>query len=203
MIVRYFLAEFDASIQVSFQEILDSCLQHFPRVSDTLVLIDGTQHGAILHRKSPAGGTYIHVALWTNDQPASLVPHNISGVSADLSERAPPPDSEYLDGDGMFLVSGNHCLVMSSGVLYKRMGKYLKKLFLKGIDQAVAPEKSDRFLLTASSDTDILEQINKDGGSNGINFRNGAPEVKPRYFLPVLYAAALVEMNRVLSIQAH
>jgi len=38
---------------------------------------------------------------------------------------------------------------------------------------------------------------------NGINFRNGVPEVKPGYFLPVLYATAWVEMNRVLSIQAH
>ena len=68
------------------------------------------------HRRLNRGAVYLHIAAWAEGEPASTVPRDVAGDTADLDERATDDALDFLDGDGMVLVSGDHCLMMPSGL---------------------------------------------------------------------------------------
>ena len=95
----------------------------------------------------------------------SIVPHAANGMDADLGERHPDEGWDFLDGDGMVLVFGNHCLIMPSGLHPKSLERYLRQ-FLKvcheneGVDIL---DKSDRFDLLPVADSEVTKQIQNEG----------------------------------------
>ena len=85
-----------------------------PATDDTEVEVS-TGVAAVRHRRtSIPGRVSLHVASWRYEEPASTVPHNVQ--TGDLDTAPPPAEQDYLDGDAMVVVAGNHCLVMPSGM---------------------------------------------------------------------------------------
>ena len=170
--IRYSRPEWLNPSGKTFQEILKECLDQFQTIDSTRVTVTNPQRGEIFDRDPKKGGIYLHIVFWTDDQPASLVPKNTSKDSAELSEQAPPSHADYMEGHGMFFVSGDHCLIMSSGLIYLKIEKYLKTLFRKGKKEIPGlPEDVDGFRLVDASNTDVMKQINKDGGVKEVRLR--------------------------------
>ncbi len=110
----------------------------------------------------------------------STVPHK--SRSGDLDAQDPKDAFDFLDGDGMFLISGNDCLLMPSGLHLKTMEQYLRNLLSKGGDRF---EKARRFQLLPIADPQVLRGL-RDEGIKAVDLNFGqymatakAPEVRP------------------------
>lgn len=113
--------------RMTLQQTLSQCLSELPNADDTRVDLRGGQ-AEIRHRKETKKRIYLHVASWTDRENASIVPHNLQRADADLSERSPGSDWDYLDGDGMILVSENHVVTLSSGMHPRSIEQYIREL---------------------------------------------------------------------------
>lgn len=111
-------------------------LTAFPSVEATRV-VRADQVLEVRHRLPAASGakvgavTLLHVAAYTPNDPASLVPIQAGVADADLSETPPPPGSEFLDGDLMALIFGNDVCICTSGLTEASLNYYLYRLFDK------------------------------------------------------------------------
>ena len=162
----------------TLQEALESCLQLVP---DTQVdLRDG--RAEVRHRMSgaPPSRLFLHVAAWTEGEPMSTVPHG--RASGDLDAQAPGDDFDFLDGDGMFLISRNDCLVTPSGLHPKTMEQYLRNLLARGGSPF---ERARMFQLLPIADSRVLPTL-RDEGIKAVDLSFGqymatatAPETRP------------------------
>ena len=156
-------AENDA---VSLESILRKCLNQMTSVESTELDFKGGK-AAVRHRQTNQTGIYLHVATWTEKENASTVPHdNTQAGNADLGAAPPDPNWDYLDGDGMVLLSGNHCLIMPSGIRRDAVGLYLQLL----IDHAQQhnneidiPDNASSFQLIQIVRSDLAQQISREG----------------------------------------
>lgn len=112
----------------TLQDVVTSTLDGRRAAMDTMVpLREG--HAAICHRKLGRDGRlFIHVAAWTDRQPASTVPHVGDRPAVGLDLNPPGEDWEYLGGDGHLLTWGNHCVMLPSGLHPKSLERYVKTL---------------------------------------------------------------------------
>ena len=104
---------------------------------------------------------FLHIAAWTPREPASTVPH---GTSRDLGTANPPTAWDYLDGDGMVMVSDHHFLLTPSGLRPKTIEYYIKEL-LKDcrVSGVQLPDEIERFELIAIANDDVMTQIRAEG----------------------------------------
>ncbi len=161
--ISYLRAQWPESIppQPALQDVLERCLSPVDYGDSALSLRDG--HAQIRHWQRAGLNLYIHMAAWTDREPVSTVPH-LQGSGHDLSEAPPGQDWDYLDGDGMMLLRGNHCLVMPSGLHPKSMEQYLRNLLALAIAKGVAiPPEADRFRLLAIGDSKVIEDVHAQG----------------------------------------
>lgn len=113
---------------LTLQQALARALRLRPTVEDTRMPLRAGQ-AEIRHRDERAGLLYIHIAAWTENEPMSTVPHpSPPPTNADLDEELPGSDWDFLDGDGMVLVAGDHCLIMPSGLHKGTIVRYLSNL---------------------------------------------------------------------------
>lgn len=112
----------------TLQEALSESLKLRPTIEDTRMdLQDGVAE--IRHRRHSADGLYLDIAKWTPRESVSTVPHPVPPPSdADLASEPPGSTWDYLDGAGMVLISGDHCLVMPSGLPHPTIIRYLSGL---------------------------------------------------------------------------
>ena len=161
--ISYLRTQWADSIQpqIALQEVLGNCLSPVNYGDSELPLRDG--HAQIRHWSQAGQTLCIHMAAWTDREPVSIVPH-LHASGPDLSEAPPGKDWDYLDGDGMMLLKGDHCLFMPSGLHPKTMEQYLKNLLVHARDQGAAiPLGSDRFALLAIGDSNVLEDVHVQG----------------------------------------
>ena len=130
--IYYERAVWPGNMGPTLQRALSDCLAARPNITDTrLPLRDG--EAEVRHRREDRQGLYLHVAAWTDRESMSTVPHpSPAPPNADLDEQPPGRDWNYLDGDGMVLISGDHCLTMPSGLHKSSIAQYLHTLFLYG-----------------------------------------------------------------------
>ena len=149
---------------MTLQQILDRCLKGLPNVEDTQIdLRDGLAE--IRHRHLTNVQCYLHIAAWTDREEASTVPHKRNAANSDLSSQAPGKDYDFLDGDGMMLISKNHCLLMPSGLHPKSMEQYVRNLIGHARNEGVqTAEVEGDFKLLPVEDNSIIEEIIDDGG---------------------------------------
>lgn len=151
--------------KVSLEEALRRCLKSCRYVGDTRIPLRGME-AEIRHRQLKRRGTVgLHIAAWTKGESASIVPHGANGSAADLDESAPDDTWDFLDGDGMVLVSGDHCLLMPSGLHPKALELYLRNLLQHGrkLRGRAIPKDIESFELLAVADADVAKQINREG----------------------------------------
>ena len=160
------------------QEALERCLQSVP---DTQIdLRDG--RAEVRHRRlgAPPSRLFLHVAAWTEGEAMSTVPHGRS--SGDLDAQEPGEDSDFLDGDGMFLISRNDCLLTPSGLHPKTMEQYLRNLLSKG---GAMFERARMFQLLPIANPQIVSSLRAEGiKAVDLNFGQymetaTAPEARP------------------------
>ena len=92
---------------------------------------------------------------------ASTVPNAaIDPPDADLATEPPGVDWDYLGGDGMMMVSGNHCLVVPSGITQQSMEGYIKNLFrLSRGQDANLPEWAENFSLVPIANDEAMQLL--------------------------------------------
>ena len=94
----------------------------------------------------------------------STVPHPDRVANADLASQAPGHDWDYLDGDGMILVSDNHCLLMPSGLHPKSMEQYMRNLLVHGREKGIQiSELITHFELVPIVNQSVVKQVYKKG----------------------------------------
>ena len=162
--ISYIRASWAREPLVSLEEALKRALRAMPHSADTqLPLRD--MHAEVRHRDLAPRWVQLHVAAWTDGGSASIVPHARPGAEADLDELVPEEDWDYLDGDGMILVSDMHCLLMPSGLHPKSIERYMQLLlaharYAYGAD---IPEHIESFELVPVANDNVVRQIRREG----------------------------------------
>ena len=162
--IYYERAVWPAETGSTLQEALSTSLATRPSVIDTrLPLRDGKAE--VRHRMDHSQGLHLHIAAWTDREPMSTVPHpSPAAPSADLAEEQPGSDWDYLDGAGMVLVSGNHCLTMPSGLHKSSIAQFLHSLILHGPHPAgLVPSHAADLRLLAIARPDIARLLDEQG----------------------------------------
>lgn len=141
-------------------EALAVCLRQLPASANT-ELDFRLGRAAIRHRRMQNGRIFVHVASWNPGQMASTVPNAaIDPPNADLSTEPPGADWDYLGGDGMMMVSGNHCLVLPSGITQQSMERYIKNLFgIARKQNANLPEWAENFSLVTIANDEAVQLL--------------------------------------------
>ena len=81
-----------------------------------------------------------------------------------MSSQPPGRDWDYLDGDGMALISQNHCLLMPSGLRLKLMEGYIWSLLRHGrARNAPIPKEMDHFQLIPTANREVVQRAYKQG----------------------------------------
>ena len=162
--ISYIRASWAREPLVSLEEALRRALAAMQEAADTqLPLRD--MHAEVRHRDLARRSVRLHVAAWTDGESASIVPHAMAAAEADLDELAPDEDWDYLDGDGMILVSDMHCLLMPSGLHPKSIERYMQLLLAHGRDEhgADIPEHIESFELVPVANDNVVRQIRREG----------------------------------------
>jgi len=101
----------------------------------------------------------LHIAAYTPGEQASVV-SKLQGVKGGDVETTPPPsDCEFMDGDIMALVSGNHVILCSSNLHERSAETYMTTI----IERANINENAAKFSLSKVAKTDKVELIKRQG----------------------------------------
>ena len=188
------------TVSTTLQQILERCLTSLPNVENTQIpLRDGLAE--IRHRNLTNDQCYLHIAAWTAQEEVSTVPHEQNVVNSDLSSQAPGNDYDFLDGDGMMLISKNHCLLMPSGLHPKSIEQYVRNLIghAKNIGVPIS-EAEGNFKLLQIEDKLIIKEIIDAGGIKKVDLNVGrymetvkddADKFKPRKIIEELGSSIL------------
>ena len=160
-------------VSITLQQILERCLASLPNVEDTQIdLRDG--RAEIRHRNLMDDRCCLHIAAWTDREEVSTVPHKRNVANSDLSSQAPGQDYDFLDGDGMMLISKNHCLLIPSGLHPKSIEQYARNLIGHARKEGVQiSEVEGSFILLPVENNSIIKQIIDDGGIKKLDLNVG------------------------------
>jgi hypothetical protein len=113
----------------------------------------------------PRVAIFLHIAAYTPGEPASVVP-KIQGVSSgDLGIAVPPDGCEFMDGDSMALVAGNHVILCSSFLHESQTERYMCRI----VEKAALCQHAENFKLSKVADIDKVALI-KNQGVKSISF---------------------------------
>ena len=158
--ISYSRAVWSPASSPSLQAALEACLGALPDAAQTRLALR-TGHAEVRHRASRRHDLRLHIAAWTHDEAMSTVPDVPTGASADLSSVPPGTDWDYLDGDGMVLVAGNHFLSMSSGLRQSTIEQYIRNLLDTCAQQgATGPVL---FALNAVANPEVVQRVQQEG----------------------------------------
>lgn len=164
----------------SLESLLITAHQSRPNIEDRTI----TQENQVVlecrnfHRK-PGSGVFLHIAAYIPGEHASVV-RRVSGVPSGGLETAPPPEGyEFMDGDTMLFVAGDHVIVCSSTLHERQAERYLTQI----IDLAEIAPHAGNFSLTKIANIDKVRVLNTQGVKS-INFNSS------------LYSASIDHLER-------
>ena len=163
--ILYFRAVWTMEQPIFLEEAVKRALIVMPDFEDTNLPIK-TMCAEVRHREIMRRSVKLHIAKWTEGESASIVPHlQQETVEADLGELSPDGNYDYLDGDGMVFISGNHCLIMPSNFHQKSIGQYLRDLIAQARDEyeATIPENVESFELLPIANNNIANRLRREG----------------------------------------
>lgn len=88
----------------------------------------------------------------------STVPDVPTGSAADLASLPPGQDWDYLDGDGMVLVSDDHYLSLASGLHQNSIAQYIRNLLRTQGRQDITS-----FQLQPVANPEVVRRVNQEG----------------------------------------
>lgn len=158
--LSYRRAEFLTTVERTLEEYLAEAHTRLSDIAQRRVEIPG--HPTLecrkhLHQKNL--GVLLHIAAYTPGEHASVVPR-VRGVTAGDIGTAPPPDNcEFMDGDIMALVAGDHVLLCATNLHEKRAERYMS-----GIIEAAGLERpATNFCLGRKANVDKVKLIQAQG----------------------------------------
>jgi hypothetical protein len=160
--VSYRLAEYFStrSNTKTLEDYVKSAFKKLPNPESWSFRIAGQFFLEGRHKQhSKSVGYFIHIAAFTEGESASVVPSYKKEPGGDLSTLSPPEDVEFLDGDLMFLVSGNHVIICGSNLHETYAQHFLEHLF----DAANLGDDSWKFTLVKKANIDKVRLIQKQG----------------------------------------
>lgn len=161
--ISYLRSRWPVSLAITLQDAIRSALDALSTASQTRLSI-GDGAAQVSHRLVQPSHVCLHIATWTDGEETSIVPHETNNVEEDLAIQPPGQAWDYLNGDGMFLVSNNHCLIMPSGLLPKTIENYLRQLIDHARQQGASiPPATDRFELLPIANEQVMRQIRREG----------------------------------------
>ena len=202
--ISYLRAVWDESVvePPELEAVVADCLETMPDPPATRTELRGG-HAEVRHRRNNGPGLCLHVAAWTEGEPASVVPHG--GNTWDLNTRPPDPGEDYLDGAGMFLILGDHCFVLPSGLRQPTMVSFLHYLLAKGDSEF----DGRHFRLVPAGDLESIGTLYAEG-MKSIDFNVGLYRETFRQKLGVDIVSALLdedltdeERERAANLSAH
>jgi hypothetical protein len=104
-------------------------------------------------------GLCVHIASYVPHQPASLVPSPSKAESRDTSQKPPPPEYSFLEGDIFFVLSGNHLVLCPSGA-----NESVALLYINYVLREVGEDKLiTRFSVESVADIDKIKLLQSEG----------------------------------------
>jgi hypothetical protein len=145
----------------SLESYLDEAHKQFTTVSTRRVELDGSFVLEIRHaRKRKDVGSLMHLAAYTKEEPASVVPRaGATDDDAPVTTAPPPRGADYMDGDLHLLVSGNDVVLCASSLHEHKFEQYCALIF----EKAGLPPVAAMFQLETVADTDKLAVIENEG----------------------------------------
>ncbi len=107
------------------------------------------------HRHKPEVGHFLHIVAYTPGEQASIVPH----IPGDLCTAPPPEEADFLDGDIMVLIAGNHVTICANSLHEKKVERFLDKYF----EVAAIESVSRHFNLSKVANINKIKMIEKQG----------------------------------------
>lgn len=104
-------------------------------------------------------GAFLHIAAYTPGEQASVVPRLRGVSSGDIKTVEPPDGCEFMDGDTMVLVAGNHAIICSSGLHEKHAERYMCRI----IETAGVEQHAEKFSLCKTADVNKIALLNRQG----------------------------------------
>lgn len=171
--ISYMRPQWMNAPSLTLQKALSICLRKLKTVIDTRLPLT-TGQADVRHRRVKKDAVYLHVAAWTPHESTSTVPHvKDESANEDLASEPAGDHWDYLDGDGMVLISGNHCLITPSGMRVQSIERYLRSLIEHAREKgADLPEDMDKFGLVPIANNVVAEQI-RQGGAKKIDINVG------------------------------
>ncbi|MGE4296955.1 MAG: hypothetical protein AB7E47_02905 [Desulfovibrionaceae bacterium] len=162
--MSYLRASFANTKAHSLYEYVATALRKKKTVADRTVEIDGQEVKCCHERKAKAQDTknprlYLHISVSTPGEAVSLVPKEGKNPEVDLGTATAPKGTDFMDGDLMLFIEGNHVLFCSTGLRVGKAKEYLMRLF----EEADQPEDALAFSLVSVADVDKIKLIRERG----------------------------------------
>jgi hypothetical protein len=158
--LSYRRAEFLTSVDGTLEEYLANAHSQFTTIAQRRVEVPG--HPTLECRKHLPQqnlGILLHIAAYTPGEHASVVPRLSENQDGDVGTTPPPEHCEFMDGDIMVLVVGNHVLLCATNLHEKRAERYMTGI----IEATGLPRNASTFSLCRSANVDKLRLIQSQG----------------------------------------
>ncbi len=156
----YRKAEFFVPVAKTLEQYLSEAHTKLPDVTQRRVAMPG--HLVLecrKHQNQASLGVFLHIAAYSPGEHASVVPMTSGTQPADVTTTPPPDQCEFMDGDIMALVVGNHVLLCSSNLHEKKAERYMVEV----IDAAKIDTNASKFALSKKADVDKVRLIQSQG----------------------------------------
>jgi len=171
-----FLVETDKTLE----SYLAEAHKRLPNIENRTIADDGSlvlECRDFVHKQGV--GVFLHIAAYTPGEHASVVPR-LKGVPSGALQTAAPPDGcEFMDGDTMAFVAGDHVILCSSSLHEKQAERYMTRI----VDIAQIDTHAAQFSLTKVANVNKMKLI-KSQGVKSINLNAS------------LYSATIDHMER-------
>jgi len=142
----------------NLQYVLDNLHQRYTTVGERQVEIGG-QVLQVRNLETRDGSSLIHLVAYTPDDEIAVVPDADDVETADLILAEAPDETEFLDGEIMFLINGNDVGICRCGIGEGKLYLYVEELARRaGYDTA-----NLAFRLYPRADVDKMAQVMREG----------------------------------------
>jgi hypothetical protein len=145
---------------ITLERCLRDAHQNLKTVEERTIVHSGHHTKSLKPRELSAGGIFLHLAVDTPGEYASVVPDGKPGdAELDLAVAEPPADGEWLDGDAFLFVRQNHLCMCSTGLRDAAVAAFIYDLFRK----ADIRRDAIRFQLLKVADVSKLKMLHQQG----------------------------------------
>lgn len=144
----------------TLEEMLAAAHRKFTTIDQRRAAYEGGFTLEVRHAAKKRGiGTLLHLAAYTHEEPATIVPRVTGTDSAPVAIVPPPRNADFMDGDLMALIAGNDVILCGNRLSDRNLERYCARMF----DLSGFPPAAGMFRLEPVADTDALQVLENQG----------------------------------------